>query len=197
MIEGFYYIIKGDFMNNNYIIGEIKNRIKMPKLLQFYGFDIKRGRMKCPLHNGEDYNCGVKENYIHCFVCGESADVISFVIKYYGLSFKESIIKLNNDFNLGLPIGEKLDRRKQLDMAKKSFKANQERERQQNEHNQLKNNREVALDEWIRFDKQKMKYKPKSQNEDLHPLFVEALQKLSYQTYLLDCLETRRRVLNE
>ena len=98
----------------------------MPKLLQFYGFDIKRGRMKCPLHNGEDYNCGVKQEYIHCFVCGESADVISFVIKYYGLSFKEAITKLNNDFHLGLPIGEKLDRRKQLDMAKRSFKARQE-----------------------------------------------------------------------
>ena len=177
-------------MNNNYIISEIKNRIKMPKLLQFYGFDIKKGRMKCPLHNGEDYNCGVKENYIHCFVCDESADVISFVIKYYGLSFKESIIKLNNDFNLGLPIGEKLDRRKQLDMAKKSFKANQERERQQNEHNQLKNNREIALDEWIRFDKQKMKYQPKSQNEDLHPLFVEAIINLPHAEYRLECAET-------
>ena len=82
-------------MNNNYITNEIKNRIKMPELLQFYGFDIKRGRMKCPLHNGEDYNCGIKQDYIHCFVCGESADAISFVMKYYGLSFKEAMTKLS------------------------------------------------------------------------------------------------------
>lgn len=177
-------------MNNGYITNEIKNRIKMPELLQFYGFDIRRGRMKCPLHNGEDYNCGVKENYIHCFVCGESADVISFMVKYYGLSFKEAITKLNNDFNLGLPIGKKLDRRKKLDIAKKSFKARQEREKQQNEHNRLKNNRETALDEWVRLDKQKMKYKPKSQIDDLHPLFIEAIINLPYAEYRLECAET-------
>lgn len=177
-------------MNNSYITNEIKNRIKMPELLQFYGFDIRRKRMKCPLHNGEDYNCGIKQDYIHCFVCGESADVISFVTKYYGLSFKEAITKLNNDFNLGLPIDEKLDRRKKLDIAKKSFKARQEREKQQNEHNRLKNNRETALDEWVRLDKQKMKYKPKSQNEDLHPLFVEAIINLPHAEYRLECAET-------
>lgn len=177
-------------MNNNYITNEIKTRIKMPELLQFYGFDIKRGRMKCPLHNGEDYNCGIKQDYIHCFVCGESADVISFVIKYYGLSFKEAITKLNNDFHLGLPIEEKLDRRKQIDLARKSFKARQEREKQQNEHNRLKNARETALDEWIRLDKQKMKYKPTSEKEGLHPLFVEAIINLPHAEYRLECAET-------
>ena len=184
------YKLRGGIMNNKYISNEIKNRIKMPELLQFYGFDIKRGRMKCPFHNGEDYNCGIKQDYIHCFVCGESADVISFVIKYCGLSFKEAITKLNNDFYLGLPIGEKLDRRKQLDMAKRSFKARQEREAKQNERNRLKNARETALDEWVRLDIQKMKYKPKTQNEDLHPLFVEAIINLPHAEYRLECAET-------
>ena len=177
-------------MNNNYITNEIKSRIKMPELLQFYGFDIKKGRIPCPLHSGNDLNCGVKQDYIHCFVCGESADVISFVIKYYGLCFKEAITKLNNDFNLGLPIGEKLDRRKQIDLARKSFKARQEREAKQNERNRLKNARETALDEWVRLDNQKTKYKPKSENEDLHPLFVEAIINLPHAEYRLECAET-------
>ena len=177
-------------MANNYVSSEIKRRIKMPELLEFYGIETKRGRMRCPFHNGDDYNCGIKQDYVHCFVCGESADVISFVIKYYGLSFKESIIKLNNDFNLGLPIDEKLDRRKKLDMAKKYFNARQEREKQQNEHNRLKNNREILLDEWIRLDKQKMKYKPKTQNDNLNPLFVEAIINLPHAEYRLECAET-------
>lgn len=177
-------------MNNNYITTEIKNRIKMPELLQFYGFDIKRGRMKCPLHNGEDYNCGIKQDYIHCFVCGESADVISFVIKYYGLSFKEAITKLNNDFHLGLPIGEKLNRRKRLEIAKKSFNARKQREEKANELNRLKDNRNKALDEWVRLDKQRLNYKPKSLNEVLHPLFVEAIINLPHAEYRLECAET-------
>ena len=177
-------------MNNNYITNEIKNRIKMPELLEFYGFDIKRGRIPCPLHSGNHLNCGVKQDYIHCFVCGESADVISFLIKYYGLSFKEAITKLNNDFNLGLPIGEKLDRRKQLDMAKRSFKARQEREAKQNEQKQLKNARETALDEWVKFDKQRIKYKPKKEDIELHPLFLDAIINLPHAEYRLERAET-------
>ena len=178
-------------MNPTYIANEIKDRIKMPELLQFYGIEvgIKR-RISCPFHNGTDKNCGVKENYIHCFVCGESADQIWFVRKYFNLDFIEAITKINNDFCLGLPIGEKLDRRKQIDLARKSFKARQEREKQQNEHNRLKNARETALDEWIRLDKQKTKYKPKIQNEDLHPLFVEAIINLPHAEYRLECAET-------
>lgn len=177
--------------NLQYYNQQIKDRIKMPELLQFYGFDIRRGRMKCPLHNGKDYNCGIKQDYIHCFVCGESADVISFVIKYYGLSFKEAITKLNNDFHLGLPIGEKLDRRKQIDLARKSFNAKREREKQKNEHNRLKSSRETDLDEWVRLDKQRMQYKPKTQNEALHPLFVEAIINLPHAEYRLECAEMR------
>lgn len=177
-------------MNNNYISNEIKNRIKMPELLQFYGFDIKRNRIKCPLHNGEDYNCGIKQEYIHCFVCGESADVISFVMKYFGLNFQESITKLNSDFHLGLPIGEKLDRRKRIDLAKKSFKAKQERERQKNEQKRLENQYHKALDEFTRLDKQKIKYKPLNANFELHPIFVDAIINLPHAKYRLECAET-------
>lgn len=178
-------------MNSRCFTSEIKDRLTMPEVLERYGISVNRQRrVPCPLHGGTDANCGVKDRYIHCFVCGESADVISFVIKYYGLSFKEAITKLNNDFYLGLPTGEKLDRRKQLDMAKMSFKARQEREKQQNEHNRLKNARETALDEWVRLDIQKMKYKPKTQNEDLHPLFVEAIINLPHAEYRLECAET-------
>ena len=49
---------------------EIKSRLKMPEVLRYYGFDIKRGRIPCPIHSGSDRNCGVKDEYIHCFVCG-------------------------------------------------------------------------------------------------------------------------------
>ena len=176
-------------MNNSYIASEIKGCVKMNELLQFYGLDVRRSRIKCPFHNGEDYNCGVKRDYVHCFVCGESADAVGFVMRYFGLSFKEATAKLNNDFNLGLPTGEKLDRRREIDFARKAFKAKQEREKKNEEHNRLKKAREDAIDEWVRLDKQRMKYKPKSEGEDLHPLFVEAIIKLPRAEIILDCVE--------
>lgn len=174
----------------SYITQEICNRIKMPEMLKFYGFDIKKNRIKCPLHNGEDYNCGVKQDYIHCFVCGESADQISFVMKYFGLSFKEAISKINIDFSLGLPIGEKIDRRKRIELSKKCFLANQQRQKENEEKQKLLSEYHTAFDEYVRLENQRKKYKPKSMDEQPHPLFIESLMNLDYAEYRLDCAET-------
>ena len=180
-------------MNGTYIANEIKNRIDTIEAFEYYGLQPNRkGFICCPFHNEKTPSMKVYKGNggYHCFGCGEHGGVIDFVMKYFNLSFKEAITKLNNDFNLGLPIGEKLDRRKQLDMNKRYFKARQEREKKKQEENRLKNAREIALDEWIRLDKQKMKYKPTSENEDLHPLFVEAIINLPHAEYRLECAET-------
>ena len=44
--------------------------------------------------------------------------------------------------------------------------------------------------EWVRLDRNKTLCAPKTPDEEWHPLFVEALQKLAYQEYLLDCAES-------
>ena len=180
-------------MNGTYIANEIKNRVDTIQAFEYYGLQPNRkGFICCPFHNEKTPSFKVYKGNggYHCFGCGEHGGVIDFVMKYFDLSFKEAITKLNNDFCLGLPIGEKLDRRKQIDLARKSFNARREREKQQNEHNRLKNARETALNEWVRLDIQKMKYKPKTQNEDLHPLFVEAIINLPHAEYRLECAET-------
>ena len=180
-------------MNGTYIAKEIMNIIDTIEVFEYYGLQPNRkGFICCPFHNEKTPSFKVYKGNggYHCFGCGEHGSVIDFVMRYFDLSFKEAIKKLNDDFNLGLPIGEKLDRRKKLDIAKRSFKARQEREKKKAEYNRLKNNREIALDDWVRLDKQKMKYKPKTQNEDLHPLFVEAIINLPHAEYRLECAET-------
>lgn len=169
---------------------EIKSRLKMPVILQFYGFKINRSsRIPCPFHNGTDPNCGVKPDYIHCFVCGESSDQISFVQKYFGLSFQEAIKKLNDDFSLGLPIGINASPRKSLDMARKAFQAQKHRQEQEKALESKKTAFWDAYDEFIRLDKQIMAHRPREKCDELHPLFVEALQKIDYAKYRLDCAE--------
>ncbi len=180
-------------MNGTYIANEITNRIDTIEVFEYYGLQPNRkGFICCPFHNEKTPSFKVYKGNggYHCFGCGEHGSVIDFVMRYFDLSFKEAIKKLNDDFNLGLPTGEKLGRRKQLDMAKRSFKARQEREKKKAEYNQLKNNREIALDEWVKLDKQKTKYKPKTQIEDLHPLFIEAIINLPHAEYRLECAET-------
>lgn len=172
---------------------EIKSRLTMPQILEYYGFKINRSkRIPCPLHNGDDANCGVKEHYIHCFVCGESADAIKFVMRYFGLDFKSAIIKLNEDFSLGLPIGQKIDRRKQLEMGRIAFERKRKAEQQQKERQQIEDDYWAAFDEWKRLDDNKRNYAPKTPTEPLHPIFVEALQNISGAEYRLECAEIAR-----
>ena len=178
--------------NNKYYADEIKTRLKMPEILRFYGFNIKRGnRIPCPFHSGNDANCGVKNDYIHCFVCGESADQIGFVQKYFNLSFSDAIRKINDDFCLGLPIGNlSFDALRTIHFNQKALQAKREREKRERE----KADAEywAAFDEWKRLDDNRRIYKPKFEDEELHPLFVESLQKIAYQEYILDILDKRR-----
>ena len=120
----------------------------MPQVLDYYGIERNRAnRIRCVLHNGTDFNCGIKDHYIHCFVCGQSADVIKFVQVYFGLDFQSAISKLNDDFCLRLPIGQKIDRRKQLEMGRIAFERKRKEEQQQKERQQIEDDYWAAFEE--------------------------------------------------
>ena len=172
---------------------EIKSRLTMPQVLDYYGIERNRAnRIRCVLHNGQDFNCGVKDHYIHCFVCGQSADVIKFVQVYFGLDFQSAISKLNDDFRLGLPIGKKIDRRKQLEMNRQAFMRNRETNAKKAEQERLEKDYWKAFEEWKRLADNKRNYAPKTPEEPLHPLFVEAIQNISGAEHRLECAEIAR-----
>ena len=172
---------------------EIKSRLKMPEVLDYYGIERNRAnRIRCVLHNGQDFNCGIKDHYIHCFVCGQSADVIKFVQVYFDLDFQSAIIKLNDDFRLGLPIGKKIGRRTQLEMNKAAFERKRKIEAEKKRREQIEIDYWEAFDEWKRLDDNKRNYAPKTPTEPLHPLFVEALKNIDGAEYRLECAEIAR-----
>ena len=97
---------------------EIKQSVSMIEMLQYYGIEINRSNFcRCPFHQEKSASFkaypGLRGFY--CYGCHESGSVIYFVMKFFGLSFGDAIKKINEDFSLGLPIGEKLDRRKKLE----------------------------------------------------------------------------------
>ena len=183
-------------MNLTYFASEVKNLVNTPDLFKFYGFELdKKGFICCPFHNEKTPSFKVyngKGGY-HCFGCGEHGGVIAFVMKFFNLSFSESLTKINSDFNLGLPIDKKSGRREQLEIAKKAFKANQERQERQKEREKIVQARNNALDEWVKLDRLRMEYMPKG-DEDLHPLFVKSLTKMIDAEYRLDCAEMELRL---
>lgn len=177
-------------MNNSYFANQIKMRVKMPEILRRYGFDVDRNkRVPCPFHKGTDRNCGVKDDYIHCFVCGESADQIGFVQKYFSLNFSDAVSKINDDFCLGLPIGERIDKRRQTDMAKQAFFQKREQKKREQERESLLKKWADLHGEFIRMERNKKDFAPKNPDEEPHPLFVEACAKLDRVKYQIQCAE--------
>ena len=175
---------------------EIKRRVTARELFQFYGFEINRGGFcKSPFSSNDKtpslkvYDGG---RGWHDFSSGNGGSVIDFVMQYFGLNFQDAIAKINTDFSLGLPIGEKLDRRKQLEMNRQAFMRKRAVEAEKDEQERLENAYWKAFDEWKRLDTNKRKYAPETPVEPLHPLFVEALKNISGAEYRLECAEIAR-----
>ena len=103
---------------------EIKQRVSMIEMLQHYGIETNRSNFcRCPFHNEKSasFKAYPGSRGFYCYGCNESGSVIDFAMKVFGLSFGDAIKKINEDFSLGLPIGEKLDRRTQLEINKAAF----------------------------------------------------------------------------
>ena len=173
----------------------IKSQINMIDICKTYGFNIHRGNfICCPFHNEKTPSLKLYDGNrgFYCFGCGEHGSVIDFVMRYFGLDFKSAISKLNDDFCLGLPIGQRIDRRKQLEMERLAFQRRQKAKQEEAERQQIEDAYWAAFDEWKRLDDNKRNYAPKTPSEPLHPLFVEALQNIAGAEYNLSCAEIAR-----
>ena len=173
----------------------IKSRISMIDICKTYGFNIQRGNfICCPFHNEKTPSLKLYDGNrgFYCFGCGEHGSVIDFVMRYFGLDFKSAISKLNDDFCLGLPIGQRIDRRKQIEMERLAFQRRQKAKQEEAERQQIEDAYWAAFDEWKRLDDNKRNYAPKTPTEPLHPLFVEALKNIAGAEYKLSCAEIAR-----
>lgn len=174
---------------------EIKQRVSMIEMLQYYGIETNRSNFcRCPFHQEKSasFKAYPGTRGFYCYGCHESGSVIDFVIKFFGLHFCDAIKKINEDFSLGLPIGEKLDRRKQLEMNRQSFIRKREMNAKKAEQERLENAYWESFDEWKMLDDNRRNYAPKSPTEPLHPLFVEALKNIDGAEYNLSCAEIAR-----
>lgn len=174
---------------------EIKSMVSMPEMMEQYGFRLdKAGFCKCPFHSerSASFKAYSRNRGFYCFGCGAHGSVIDFVMRFFGLSFGDSIEKINEDFSLGLPIDKKLDRRKQIEMNRQAFMRKREVEAEKAERERLENAYWAAFEEWKRLDTNKIRYAPETQTEPLQPLFVEALKNISGAEYLLECAEIAR-----
>lgn len=174
-------------------VQKIKEELTLQKVLEFYGFSVnKRGFMRCPFHQEKTPSLKVynKNRSWKCFGCGAGGDEISFVQQLFSMTFPDALKKIDLDFGLNLYGEHSFEDIRRSHRKQQYLQAKREREKREKE--QAEKEYWKIFDEWKRLDDNKRKYAPKTPAEEWHPLFVEALQKLAYQEYLLDIAETRR-----
>ena len=175
---------------------EIKERLNTAEVLEAYGIHIDRkGRAVCPFHNDNTPSMQVYSgsNGYHCFACGENGDILTFVQKYFEISFLKACEKLNTDFSLGLPIGQRISVREQRKMERATRERKEKRKAEKAMQERLERDYWAAFDEWARLDCQLRKYRPQAATEPLNPLFVEALQRIGLADERLTQADLRRR----
>ena len=99
-------MVSGEFRD------DITARIKEESdIVQVVGecVDLKKSGTRflglCPFHGEKTPSFSVHsgQQFFHCFGCGESGDVFTFVMKYYGLDFPDAIKLLAGKYNIELP----------------------------------------------------------------------------------------------
>ena len=171
----------------------IKNAITVPRMLEYYGFDLGRhGRIACPIHNGKDQNFGYKEHFWHCFVCGAGGDVIAFVQAYFQLSFQEALAKLNRDFHIGLPLdGERLTLRQVREAEQKTREVIAKEKRRKAEKQELETEYKEALSAWAMLDRSRRENEPKTPDDETSDLYIFAIFHINEALFRLEQAEKR------
>jgi len=109
---------------------EIKQRLKIEDVIEFYHEKPHHKKYICPFHNDKIPSLSVNYNrqIFKCFVCEVGGDLITFTAKLFNLSNLDACKKLNDDFRLNLSI-DKPDNK-----TSSEFLHRREQERKQDEH---------------------------------------------------------------
>jgi len=94
----------------------MENKPDIVHIIEQEGFEIKRGKALCPFHSERTPSFIVNRNKqtFHCFGCNEHGDVISFIMKLKGISFKEALIYLGISRGGPVKVNPAIQREKQI-----------------------------------------------------------------------------------
>lgn len=181
----------------NYITEQIKNLVPLSEAIEGYtGERFLRNKMRCPLHNEKTASFTVyPNNTFYCFGCGASGDIIKFVQLYFGIGFKEAIVRLDYDYNLGLLNRPSLSEYRKQQRRAAELKAERQRERAAEQ--ERSNNYWQAFDLLRYYERILKEKRPSSSDETPSPEFIKALQNIEYARHLFECAENERNVLNK
>ena len=94
----------------------MQNKPDICRIIEQEGIELKRGKALCPFHSEKTPSFVVnKEKQIfHCFGCGEHGDVITFIMKLKGITFKEALVYLGIKSGEPVKVNPAIQREKQI-----------------------------------------------------------------------------------
>ncbi len=162
------------------IFEEVKELVDVPIAARHYGVEVHRGNMAlCPFHRERHPSCKLYEDHYYCFGCQAHGDVIKLVQELFGLRAIEAVKQINSDFALGLDLD------KPPDMEAEARRRREIAERKA-EKARVTHMYDVLLRYFTLLDKYKMRYAPKTPDEETDRRFVYALQNIGYAEYMLE-----------
>lgn len=174
----------------------IRERIPMREIADHIGMNVNRqGYAACPFHREKTPSLKIYDGTggWHCFGCGAHGSVIDFVMQYHSLSFVQTIVKLNAEFSLGLPISKAPTARER----KTAQLEQRRREQRQKEWAQAwlsaHSDWQIAFDRWLALDHLKRETAPKSIDDGFPDTYVYALHKLPEAKYQAEYAEDQLR----
>lgn len=166
----------------------IRENTNIIEVAEMYGIQVDRNNKSfCIFHkDGKTPNMSFKDNYVHCFSCGEGGSVIDLVMQLFNLSALGAANKLNEDLSLGLNLkgGQNLYKPNgTLQLVKKRDNALVKA------FNDWCDNAHSDYCKLSRYYWSNMqKYKPQPWDAAFHPLYVEAIHQWEPINYILDIL---------
>lgn len=80
-------------------------------LAESLGVHVDRnGEALCPFHGDTNKSLHIYADPARgwaCFGCHKGGSVLDFAMQWYGITFRQAVVRLDADFGLGLPLGRK------------------------------------------------------------------------------------------
>ena len=152
-----------------------------------YGVHIVRGKAICPFHEDNHPSMTFKHNRFRCWACGAGGSVIDFIMLLYGDTPMEAVIRLDNDFSLGLTAegysNKSLSERKRAAL---------ERQNNRDKVNAFERWRDSLIDRLSahlrRLYRWRDKLAPGNVGAEVAPMFAKAVEEIPLVEYYLDIL---------
>lgn len=161
----------------NDIASSIKSSVTMRDVAARYGLIVNRmHKAVCPFHNDTKPSMHIYDGKRgwYCFVCNEGGDVIDFVMRYFNLKYFEACGKLNDDFNLDLPIREAMSEADRLEAERIARQKKREQELVEKRKKQRLTAYHAAFDRWKVLDDWKRNKAPQTPLDGLDDEYVFA-----------------------